>query len=281
MKRGLATLCIWLVGLGLTLQAQEDSAPKPLRPGVSAFTIEVGGQSAVDTYLGPIRYQGLDIVLNYEHMRATSFAPETWLTRHVASLSFATMTNSSGTGSMLSAYIDYSFAMMRRWRLAQRWQLAVGGEASLTAGVLYNRRNSNNPANAKAAIDLGLAGMASYHIPIRRLPLTLRYQMSLPVIGVFFSPAFGESYYEMFDVGNHSGLAHFGAWHNRFDMRNYLSVDLHFGKRALRLGYRNTLRTTHVNHLDCQVVAHTFVLGFSGEWFCPQPPERKIISVYY
>ncbi len=270
-----------LAGCFSTLQAQDSLAVKPLRPVASAFTVELGSQSALDTYLVPIRYQGLDIALGYERMRATSFAPDSWLTRHVASISLATMSNPAGNGSMLSAYLDYSFSMMRYWQVAKHWQLAVGGEASLTAGVLYNRRNSNNPANAKAAIDFGATGMASYHFHNSRLPITLRYQMSLPVVGVFFSPEFGESYYEMFRVGNHSGLTHLGAWHNRFDMRNYLSVDLHLGKRALRLGYRNTLRSTHVNHLDCQVITHTFVLGFSGEWFCPQPRERKIISVYY
>ncbi len=282
MRRLIAILSLaLLVGFISTLQAQESSVSNPLRPATAAFTVDLGSQSALDTYLGDIRYQGFDIALGYEHMRAAAFAPETWLNRHTASLAIATMTNSTGNGSMLSAYIDYSFAMMRRWRPAKCWQLAAGGEAALTAGVLYNRRNSNNPANAKVAVDLGITGMASYHIHNSRLPLTLRYQLSLPVVGVFFSPAFGESYYEMFRVGNHSNLAHVGAWHNRFDMRNYFSVDLHWGKRALRLGYRNTLRTTHINHLDCQVFTHTVVVGFSGEWFCPQPRERKIISVYY
>lgn len=53
-------------------------------------------------------------------------------------------------------------------------------------GGLYNLRNSNNPATAKAAIDLGATAMASYHFYISRLPVTLRYQVSLPVIGTFF-----------------------------------------------------------------------------------------------
>ena len=87
-----------------------------------------------------------------------------------------------------------------------RWTVCVwGGEAALTLGGLYNLRNSNNPATAKAAIDLGATAMASYHFYISRLPVTLRYQVSLPVIGTFFSPEFGQSYYEMFGIGNCSG----------------------------------------------------------------------------
>ena len=148
----------------------------------------------------------------------------------------------------------------------------VGGrEAVFLVEGLYNLRNSNNPATAKAAIDLGATAMASYHFYISRLPVTLRYQVSLPVIGTFFSPEFGQSYYEMFGIGNCSGI----------DVRNYISVDLHVGKRALRLGYRQVMRTTHINSIDTQVLTHTFVLGISGEIFRAAPSDRRIVSVYY
>ena len=236
----------------LCVSAQEKESEKPLRPVTSVFTVELGRQSALDTYLTPIRYWGLDVALGYERLRAVSFAPEKWFTRHNVSGSFASMTNQSGSGSMLSFYLDYSFAMLRIWQLLDGLYVSGGG--------VYNLRNSNNPATAKAAIDLGATAMASYHFYISRLPVTLRYQVSLPVIGTFFSPEFGQSYYEMFGIGNCSGIVHFGAWHNRVDVRNYISVDLHVGKRALRLG---------------------FVLGISGEIFRAAPSDRRIVSVYY
>lgn len=256
------------------------SEEEPLRPVASAFTFEIGRQSALDTYLSPIRYSGLDVALGYERLRAAGFAPEKWLTRHNASVNFASMNNQSGSGAMMSLYLDYSFAMLRRWQLGRDLWLAGGGEAALTLGGLYNLRNSNNPATAKVAIDLGATAMASYHLRVGRLPLTFRYQVSLPVVGAFFSPAFGQSYYEMFYIGNTAGIVHFGAWHNRVDLRNYLSVDIHVGKRALRLGYRQLMRTTHVNHLDTQVLGHMFVLGISGEIFRSAPPARRVVSVY-
>lgn len=106
---------------------------------------------------------GIRCGLGYERLRAVSFAPEKWFTRHNVSGSFASMTNQSGSGSMLSFYLDYSFAMLRRWQLLDRLYVSGGGEAALTLGGLYNLRNSNNPATAKAAIDLGATAMASYH----------------------------------------------------------------------------------------------------------------------
>ncbi|HIZ25896.1 DUF3316 domain-containing protein [Barnesiella sp. An55] len=269
------------LSIPVTLWAEKPKPPKPLRPVASAFTFEIGRQSALDTYLTPIRYWGLDVALGYERLRAASFAPEKWFTRHNVLVNYATMSNQSGSGSMMSLYLDYSFAMLRRWRLLDGLWVAGGGEAALTLGGLYNLRNSNNPATAKLAVDLGATAMASYHLRLGRLPLTFRYQVSLPVIGTYFSPAFGQSYYEMFYIGNRSGIVQFGAWHNRVDLRNYLSVDLHLGKMALRLGYRQLMRTTHVNHIDTQVLNHMFVLGISGEIFRTAPPAKRVVSVYY
>ena len=111
--------------------------------------------------------------------------------------------------------------------------------------------------------------------------MTLRYQVSLPVVGAFFSPEYGQSYYEMFYLGNSDGIVHFGAWHNRVDLRNYITVDLHLGQRALRLGYRQVMRTTHINYIDTQVFTHSFALGISGEIFRSVRPARRIVSVYH
>ena len=127
----------------LCVSAQEKESEKPLRPVTSVFTVELGRQSALDTYLTPIRYWGLDVVLGYERLRAVSFAPEKWFTRHNVSGSFASMTNQSGSGSMLSFYLDYSFAMLRRWQLLDRLYVSGGGEAALTLGGLYNLRKWN------------------------------------------------------------------------------------------------------------------------------------------
>lgn len=118
----------------LCVSAQEKESEKPLRPVSSVFTVELGRQSALDTYLTPIRYWGLDVALGYERLRAVSFALEKWFTRHNVSGSFASMTNQSGSGSMLSFYLDYSFAMLRRWQLLDRLYVSGGGEASLTLG---------------------------------------------------------------------------------------------------------------------------------------------------
>ena len=107
---------------------------EPLRPVAPAFTFEIGRQSALDTYLSPIRYSGLDVALGYERLRAASFAPEKWLTRHNVLLNFASMSNQSGSGAMMSLYLDYSFARLRRWQLGRGPWPAGGGDAAPSWG---------------------------------------------------------------------------------------------------------------------------------------------------
>jgi hypothetical protein len=134
--------------------------------------------------------------------------------------------------------------------------------AQLRAGIVYDEVNSNNPVTVRAHANLGAAGMAWLDTRMWRLPVTLRYQMQLPVMGVFFAPEYDESYYEIY-LGNHKNLAHLGWWGNRLDITNYLGADLHLGKTILRLGYRNRLEHWTVNNLHVHDFSHSLVLGIS------------------
>ena len=116
-------------------------------------------------------------------------------------------------------------------------------------------------------------------------PLTLRYQPVLPVAGVFFSPDYGELYYEIY-LGNHSGLAHFAWWGNYFMLDNHLTADLSLGATSLRLGYSGRIFSSKVNDIVTHVFTHAFVVGISGEWMSLNPrkgisADARIISATY
>ena len=125
--------------------------------------------------------------------------------------------------------------------------------------------------------------MLTYTLHIGRFPITFRYQLSLPVLGVFFSPAFGESYYEIFYLKNHSGIVKFGSWHNRFDMNNLLTVEIPIGRSALRLGYDNRIRSSRASHLDYFHYSNAFVIGIATpiSYKRKNISERTSISAFY
>ena len=66
--------------------------------------------------------------------------------------------------------------------------MLAGGLADLNGGFVYNLRNTNNPASARAYINLDVSGMAIWNLRIKNYPLTLRYQVNLPLMGVMFTP---------------------------------------------------------------------------------------------
>ena len=266
----LATSCLYS-------SAQDSLQVEVLRPSISSFTAEVGGASILDTYLTPIRYHGVNTRLAYEGLRAMKFSPDRWIMQGVTAVEYANVQNPAGNHTMHSLMIDAKWGMMHRWNdvFTPRLTLHLGGSPQLRGGVIYNAYNSNNPVSAKIRLSLNLSAMASYHINVGRVPLTLRYQATLPTIGAFFSLDYGEAFYELY-VGNTQGIVNVGWWGNRFDMENLLTADLHLGNSVLRLGYRNLIETSWVHNLNTQIFTHGFVIGISGEWLQLGARQKKL-----
>ena len=261
------------------VSAQEPvvRSTKPARPVFSSFSFTAGGARLYDDYLSVSDYLGGEFGFLYEQMRALSAPSGRWVMRHRLDLSAACTRNFK----MLSAMVSYSYGLLYGWEFPCGIKLRSGGELALSGGALYCQGNSNNPANAKAVLSLGFSEMLSYTWRLARCPLTFRYHLTLPVAGVFFSPAFGESYYEMFYLGNHAGLAHFGSWHNRFDMGNLLTVEIPLGRHALRLGYTNTIRYSHAEHLRYFHCSHALLAGFSTPLGRKASEARAVWQPFY
>lgn len=276
MFRTIAVLI--LASLTLNAMAQE-TAEEVVRPSVSSFTAEVGGASILDTYLTPIRYHGINTRISYEGMRAMGFEPDKWIMQGVAAVEYANVRNHARNHTMHSLMLDVKWGMMYRWKdiIAPGLTLHLGGSPQLRGGVIYNAYNSNNPVSAKIRASIDLTAMASYHVNVGRLPVTLRYQATLPAIGAFFSLDYGEAFYELY-LGNTRGIVNVGWWGNRFDVENLFTADLHFGSSVLRIGYRNLIETSWVHNLNTQIFTHGFVIGISGEWLQLGARQKKLSS---
>ena len=230
---------------------------------VSMFTVEAGYASVHDSYLTPITYDGLDLALGYEAMR--SVKADKWQWQLNAGADYNYLENPAGNNDLHKVMGDLAYSMQRRWTgvLTPKLNLAAGPMAQVRAGIVYNAVNSNNPVTVRAHGNLGVAGSASLGTRLWHMPITLRYQVQLPVIGMFFAPEYDESYYEIY-LGNHKNLAHLGWWGNRVDMTHFLGADLHLGGTTLRIGYRARLEHWSVNHLKVHDVTHSLVLGIGN-----------------
>lgn len=269
-----------LLCLSPILRSQET-----IRPVTSAYMLESGAADITNTYLSPLRYSGWNMSLGYERMQAMRARPENLVMRLTASLNLDRTENPAKNAEMWRLTGEFSWGMMRRYRLPHNITAAVGGSTSLDLGCIYSTRNGNNPVAVEAAWTVNITGYAAWNTRLWNCPVTLRYQPTIPVTGVFFSPQYGELFYEIY-LGDTSGLAHAAWWGNYFRMENLLTADFRFGATALRIGLRNNILSTSVNHITTRIVTTSAVVGVSGEWMSINPSkglsrDAKIISALY
>lgn len=285
MKHCLIYAMLLLSGLSVAFTAKAQETV--LRPVTSVYTLEAGSSHLADTYLTPLKYSGWQMALSYERWQAMKFSPQDWVMNLSGRLSFDRDLNPGKNATMWGAELQLQWAMMRRWPSGNvnGVSLSAGGFTDLHGGLLYLARNSNNPVSAKAAWNVGVSGMATWRLQVGRLPVVLAYRVSLPLVGVCFSPQYDELYYEIY-LGNHKGLAHFAWPGDYFRIDQLLSADLRLGATALRVGYRCNIFTSSLSGLECRDISHCFTFGISGEWLSlgrdnHLDSDAKIISAFY
>jgi hypothetical protein len=273
IKKLCTAFCACVVAIFATAQNADE---QPLRPVISAFTVEAGTSHLADTYLTPLRYSGWHTAFRYERMQAMKFNPEKWVMQLDLQIDGNHATNYAGI-AMWHADLNAGWSMMRRFSpfsAAQALTLGIGPGTSLNLGALYLKRNGNNPVAAKGAWTVNASGYAAYNFKLGKLPVTLRYEVTLPVTGIFFAPDYGELYYEIW-LGNTSGLVRPAWWGNYFNLDNYLTADLHFGGTTLRLGYHNNILSTKVSDVVSEQITHAFTIGVTTEWLTLNSHRKK------
>lgn len=266
----------------LPLAAQDSGEDDVARPVDAMFSLDVGQARVKDTYLTPITYSGTHLRLEYSAMQATGFSPEKWVRHLEVGAEYDNVENLAHNNTMHSVMAGGHWSLMRRWRLDRGLQLMAGGMVTARGGAIYNGSNSNNICSVKVHAGVGVAGAAVLPVHMGRLPVTLSWQVNIPVVGAFYSPDYDESYYEIY-VGNHSGLVHPAWWGNRFEANSMLGADLHLGNTILRVGYRLHQESSHINNLDTRLSSHSFVLGLGGEFLNVGrrgTPSRTVSAMY-
>lgn len=241
-----------------------------LRPVSSAFMVEAGSTHLLDTYLSPLKYTGWHFGFDYERIQAMKFSPGRWRQRLNIGIEVNRGQNPARNASLLYGNIAASWSMSHIWRLPHRLSVAAGGTAGADLGGMYNDRNSNNPASLKADIYLGATAAIGWDMNLWRLPVKLRWQTSIPLLGMFFSPEYDELYYEIY-LGNSHGLLHCGWPGNLFRWDNLVTADLGLGGSCLRLGFRSRIFSSEVNHITTRNFSYAFVIGVVTDWLSVSP----------
>lgn len=222
--------------------------------------IGVGPTRVLDTYLSAEHFSGVGFsyLSHTERQKRLSTIIE-----HEAN--FSTVKDRSRNKHELEGAYNFYWGKLYGWQLMDnRLRLQAGAMLNASLGFIYNTSNSNNPAQVRAHLNLMPTGVASYRFQLFKKMVIARYELSLPLLGVQFSPNYGQSYYEIFSRGNYDHNIVPTTFVNTPEWRQMLTFDAQLSKRfTLRIGYLGNMQQSRVNGLRQHIYTHRFLIGFT------------------
>lgn len=229
------------------------------------YLLGIGKVSLLDTYLSPEHYKGNDFRIYYESTKQHK-DPEmshSWMQHG----EFSNTHPRSGNASELFGLYNIGYGLYKKLPyeidLLPNLTLAAGAEAEAFIGGVYNTRNGNNPAQLHAGLDIAQAAKARYQFSLLKKKFTIDYKASLPILGVQFSPAYGQSYYEMFARGNYDHNIRLTTPFNALSFTQRLTISIPLKDFRLHFGYMGDYRQAKLNAISYHNFTHSFVIGYS------------------
>lgn len=260
MRKTTALLAI-LIGLSGTISAQNDSLHAN-RYITRATTFGLGYTNILDTYLSPQEYTGIEGRVARETIRMTNLFDGNVSLQNFFQSNISYTHNKTDNNNTFAGLVNWNYGLHYQFRINEHLKLLAGGLSDFNGGFIYNLRNSNNPASAKVYANIAASGMAIYRFKVKDYQMVARYQANIPVAGIMFSPNYGQSYYEIFTLGNSEGVIKFTTLKNQPSIRQLFSLDFPVFCSKLRLSYMWDVQQSKVNQLKTHTNSHIFLVGF-------------------
>lgn len=259
-----ALLSLFLLLSPTLLNAQETAGEgeiNPYRVSVRSTLYGISLLNNLDTYLSGYNYTGAAVYINHETMRKAHTGGYEWKFQTVTDGLLGTA--SLHSSSQLTLLLSRSWSGYHTFEVGESLQLLAGAQVQLAGGALYIPSNGNNLVSVKLRTALAASAMAIYKFSIAERNCMARWQVDVPLAGVMFSPQFGQSYYEIFGLGDTKGIVKFSNPVNSPSWRHTLSVDVPIGRSTLRVAYIADLYQSRVNSLRTHLYNHSFAVGLS------------------
>ena len=150
-----------LFALCTRLQAQTDSL-QAHRYVTRATMYGVGFTNVFDTYLSPQEYKGIDFRISRETIRMTKLFDGNVSVQNFFQADVGYTHNRADNNNTFSGLVNWNYGLHYQFRLTENFKLLAGGLFDVNGGFVYNLRNSNNPASARAYVNLDGNGYLAF-----------------------------------------------------------------------------------------------------------------------
>lgn len=262
-KKGFLT-CFFLL-FCLVIKAQYEELPKH-RIVTKVFSYGVGATHLYDSYLSPLEYSGLEVRLHQDLKRPLK-SNNRFFKRNIFQAYINYTDNKASTNNTFAGLVSWDFGYSYKLPLNNHLDFSFGALSDLNLGFVYNIRNSNNPASARAYANIVGNVTLDWNFKLFKKNFTLSSQTYLPLIGARFSPHYGQSYYEIFTLNNNSGIVKFTSLVNQPAFRQQISLDVPIGQSIVRFSYYADIDQSKLNLIETHNYSHVFMVGFVKKIF--------------